>query len=58
MCAVTTPPQAEPPEGQRLHRPVKLVDSDLDIGLVGPAVALLDAEDLFYAADTVRLRGI
>lgn len=50
--------QAEAPGGQSPHRPVELVDPDLDVCLIGPAVALLAAEDLLYAANTVGLRGI
>ena len=50
--------QAEAPGGHSPHRPVELVDPDLDVCLIGPAVALLAAEDLLYAANTVGLRGI
>lgn len=41
-----------------LHRPIKFVDSDLDISLVGPAIALLDTEDFFYSANSIWLRSI
>lgn len=40
------------------HRPVELVQSDLDVCLIGLAIVLLDTEDLFDAADSVWLGGI
>lgn len=50
--------QAEAPGRQSPHRPVELVNPDLDVCLIGPAVALFAAEDLLYAANTVGLGGI
>lgn len=45
-------------ESRGHHRPVELVQSDLDVCLIGLAIVLLDTEDLSDAANSVWLRGI